>query len=160
MPYRAYITFSKMANLNQLWEPSRKQVFVLRRNKEEIKRLLEEHSIPNIRIKIGGKEWLPSMQKGLDYLLKFDAPIRWLSCLRYAFRDSKVIEETGSCNKKDRKGCCLWIFPDNHWGNQFFFTKAYFKALKLLPGDEGAKSSTSTWEWLRLVKFPMGKSRL
>jgi len=60
---------------------------------------------------------VPSMQKGLDYLLKlnardqviimlFDMPFRWF----------QVIEETESLHKKDRKRIVACEYSDTIWG--------------------------------------------
>jgi len=81
-----------------------------------------------------------SMQKGLDYLLKFDAPIRWFIMLcDMPFVIPKLIEETDRCTKKDRKKESLPGEYSDTSGYQFFLKQSYFKSWKLYWWTEGAK---------------------
>jgi molybdenum cofactor cytidylyltransferase len=62
-----------------------------------------------------------------------------------------------AAQKKTGKGIVACDYSDTI-GVPILFTKAYFKELKSLSGDEGAKKVAQAYEDdCALVKFPLGK---
>jgi molybdenum cofactor cytidylyltransferase len=135
-----------------------KQVLVLGANKDEIKKTFRGDSIPNIPNQDWEKGMASTMQKGLDYLLKFDAPDQVIIMLcDMPFVDSKLLKKLIAAQKKTGKGIVACGYSDTV-GVPILFTKAYFKELKGLSGEEGAKKVALAHEDdCAMVKFPMGK---
>jgi molybdenum cofactor cytidylyltransferase len=135
-----------------------KQVLVLGANKDEIKKTFRGDSIPNIPNQDWEKGMASTMQKGLDYLLKFDAPDQVIIMLcDMPFVDSKLLKKLIAAQKKTGKGIVACEYSDTI-GVPILFTKAYFSELKTLSGDEGAKKVAQAHEDdCALVKFPMGQ---
>ena len=135
-----------------------KKVLVLGANKDEIKKTFRGDSIPNIPNQDWEKGMASTMQKGLDYLMKFDAPDQVIIMLcDMPFVDFKLLNKLIAAQKKTGKGIVACEYADTI-GVPILFTKAYFKELKTLAGDEGAKKvALAHADDCAHVKFPMGK---
>ncbi|MFT5772914.1 MAG: molybdenum cofactor cytidylyltransferase [Algoriphagus sp.] len=152
------ITLLQYAIDSALGAKVEKQVLVLGANKDEIKKTFRGDSIPNIPNQDWEKGMASTMQKGLDYLLKFDAPDQVIIMLcDMPFVDSKLLKKLIAAQKKTGKGIVACEYSDTI-GVPILFTKAYFNELKTLSGDEGAKKVAQAHaDDCALVKFPMGK---
>ncbi len=135
-----------------------KQVLVLGANKDEIKKTFRGDSIPNIPNQDWQKGMASTMQKGLDYLLKFNAPDQVIIMLcDMPFVDAKLLKKLIATQKKTGKGIVACEYSDTI-GVPILFTKTYFKELKALSGDEGAKKVALAHDSdCARVAFPMGK---
>lgn len=135
-----------------------KQVLVLGANKDEIKKTFRGDSIANIPNQDWEKGMASSMQKGLDYLLKFDAPDQVIIMLcDMPFVDSKLLKKLIAAQQKTGKGIVACEYSDT-LGVPILFTKSYFSELKTLSGDEGAKKiAQAHLDDCTSVKFPLGK---
>jgi len=135
-----------------------KRVLVLGANRDEIKKTFPGASIPNIPNQHFEKGMASSIKVGLEYMLKFDQPDQVIIMLcDQPFVDAKILNKLIATQKKESKGIVACAYSKTI-GVPILFSKAYFKELMELTGDEGAKNIVLANEDDSVtVAFPKGK---
>ena len=135
-----------------------KRVLVLGANRDEIKKTFSGASIPNIPNPHFEKGMSSSLKVGLEYMLKFDQPDQIIIMLcDQPFVDAKLLKKLIVTQEKEGKGIVACEYSKTI-GVPILFSKAYYKELMELKGDEGAKKIAKAHEDdLVTISFPKGE---
>ncbi len=134
-----------------------KRVVVLGAFKDEIKKSFRADTIPVIHNPQWEKGMSSTMQKGLEYMCKFDKPDQVILMLcDQPFVDAELIEKLIAKQAETQKAIVACAYS-NTYGVPMLFTEKYFEELRKLSGAEGAQKVAFQHEDdLATVDFPEG----